>query len=319
MLPHRLATTVSPVMDQQTSAGSSRLRVGVVGVGRAGGPVAAALARAGHEVVGAYAVSDVSRLRAESLIPTAQLRPLPEVIADSSLVLLAVPDDTLPGLVQGLAQAHQWQPGQFVVHLAGRYGVGVLQPAVQQGALPLALHPVMTFTGTSVDLARLSGCPFGVTAPEVLRPVAEALVVEMGGEPVWVPEESRSLYHAALAHGANHLTTLVAEVMDLLRRAGVDEPRGLIEPLMRAALENALDKGDDALTGPVSRGDAGSVAVHIGQLATHGAVTRDAYIAMARLTADRALAAGRLSLTDAERLLAVLAGDTTMPPHEETT
>ena len=256
-------------------------------------------------------------MRAESLIPSAQLRPLPDVINDASLVLLAVPDDVLPGLVQGLAQAHEWQPGQFVVHLAGRYGVSVLQPAVEQGVLPLALHPVMTFTGTSVDLARLSGCPFGVTAPAVLRPVAEALVVEMGGEPVWVPEESRSLYHAALAHGANHLTTLVAEVMDLLRRAGVEEPRALIEPLMRAALENALDKGDDALTGPVSRGDAGSVAVHIDELAKHGAVTRDAYVAMARLTADRALAAGRLSLAQAERLLAVLAGDTTMPPREE--
>lgn len=304
-------------MDEQTSAGASRLRIGVVGVGRAGGPVAAALARAGHEVVGAYAVSDVSRLRAESLIPQARLRTLPEVIEDASLVLLAVPDDTLPGLVQGLAHAHAWQPGQFVVHLAGRYGVGVLQPAVNQGALPLALHPVMTFTGTSVDLARLSGCPFGVTAPEVLRPVAEALVVEMGGEPVWVPEEARSLYHAALAHGANHITTLLAEVMDLLRRAGVEEPRSLIEPLMRAAMENALDKGDDALTGPVSRGDAGSVAVHIGELSAHGAVTRDAYIAMARLTADRALAAGRLSMADAERLLAVLAGDSTMPAHEE--
>ena len=294
-------------MTEPASAATSRLRVGVIGVGRAGGPVAAALARAGHDITAAYAVSDTSRLRAESLIPQAQLRALPEVVADADLVLLAVPDDTLPGLVTGLAHAHVWQAGQFVVHLAGRYGTSVLQPAVEQGALPLALHPVMTFTGTSVDLARLSGCPFGVTAPEVLRAVAEALVVEMGGEPVWVNEESRALYHTALAHGANHLTTLVAEVMDLLRRAGVDEPRHLLEPLLRAALENVLDKGDDALTGPVSRGDAGSVAEHVAQMNAQGAISRDAYVAMARLTADRALASGRLSAELAERLLSVLA------------
>jgi len=298
-------------MTEHASAATSRLRVGVVGVGRAGGPVAAALARAGHEVAAAYAVSDVSRLRAESLIPQARLVPLPEVVADSDLVLLAVPDDTLPGLVTGLAQAHVWQAGQFVVHLAGRYGADVLQPAVEQGALPLALHPVMTFTGTSVDLARLSGCPFGVTAPEVLRPVAEALVVEMGGEPVWVNEESRALYHTALAHGANHLVTLVAEVMDLLHRAGVEQPRHLIEPLLRAALENVLEKGDDALTGPVSRGDAGSVAEHVAQMSAQGAISRDAYVAMARLTADRALASGRLSVELAQRLLAVLSAPAT--------
>jgi predicted short-subunit dehydrogenase-like oxidoreductase (DUF2520 family) len=274
--------------------------------------VAAALARAGNEVVAAFAVSDVSRLRAESLIPNAKLLPLPDVVANADLVLLAVPDDVLAELVTGLAQTHVWKAGQFVVHLAGRYGTEVLKPAVDQGVLPLALHPVMTFTGTSVDLARLSGCPFGVTAPDVLRPVAEALVVEMGGEPVWVDEPSRAMYHTALAHGANHLVTLVTEVLDLLSRAGVEHPRQLIEPLLRAALENALDKGDDALTGPVSRGDAGSVAEHVAQMSTQNVISRDAYIAMARLTADRALASGRLSPALAERLLHVLAS----PPEQ---
>jgi predicted short-subunit dehydrogenase-like oxidoreductase (DUF2520 family) len=292
---------------QTPLAATSRLNVGVIGVGRAGGPIAAALDRAGHKVVSAYAVSDVSRLRAESLIPSAQLKPLNEVVSDVDLVLLAVPDDVLPGLVEGLSIAHVWQPGQFVVHLAGRYGVDVLASATAAGCLPLALHPVMTFTGTSVDLARLSACPFGVTAPDVLRPVAEALVVEMGGEPVWVPEEARLMYHAAIAHGANHLVSLVAEVMDLLRSAGIENPRTLIEPMMRAALENSLDRGDAALTGPVSRGDAGTVAAHIAEISKHGVVSRDAYVAMARLTADRALAAGLLSAQNAEALLQVLA------------
>ena len=166
----------------------------------------------------------------------------------------------------------------------------------------------MTFTGTAVDLARLAGCSFGVTAPEPLRPIAEALVVEMVAEPQWVSEESRPLYHAALAGGANHLVTLVAESMDLLARAGVAAPGRLLGPLLGAALDNALRAGDSALTGPVARGDAGTVAVHVRELARVSPEAVAAYIAMARLTADRALAAGLLRPDVAEALLDVLGG-----------
>ena len=286
-----------------------RLRVGVVGTGRAGAPLGAALARAGHPVVAASGVSDISRLRAESLLAGVPLLAIPEVIAAADLVLLAVPDDVLPGLVSGLAATQTFKPGQFVVHVAGRYGINVLAPATQAGALPMALHPVMTFTGTSIDLNRLSGVPFGVTAPEELKPAAQALVVEMGGEPVWVPEEARPPYHAALAHGSNHLVALIADVLALLAGAGVEKPSALVEPLLYASLANVLERGDAALTGPVSRGDAGSVAAHLQALSSAPRETRDAYVVLARLAAVRALDAALLKPADAERLLSVLSGE----------
>ena len=212
----------------------------------------------------------------------------------------------------------------MLVHASGRYGLSVLEPAVRQGALPLALHPVMTFTGRGDDVDRLHGTSFGVTAPEVLRPAAEALVIEMGGEPVFIAEEHRDLYHAAIAGAANHLITLVAQAMDLLRTAGVAEPARLLAPLLSASLDNALRFGDAGLTGPVARGDAATVAAHVAALeaATSAAAAGTpaarvaaasppavaAYVAMARLTADRALAAGILRPADAERLLDVLGG-----------
>ena len=167
----------------------------------------------------------------------------------------------------------------------------------------------MTLTGTSLDLERISGAPFGVTAPEELRPVAEALVVEMGGDPVWVPEEHRALYHAALANGANHLVTLVAQSIDLLHAAGVEQPERLLSPLLFAALDNSLRSGDSALTGPVVRGDAGTVAAHVDVINEVSVEARRAYVAMARLTADRALANGMLRATQAEALLDVLAAE----------
>jgi predicted short-subunit dehydrogenase-like oxidoreductase (DUF2520 family) len=281
--------------------------VGVVGVGRVGGVLAAALRNAGHPIVAASAVSDASVARAQSLLPDTPLVDPTAVVAASELVLLTVPDDALPGLVEGLVSADAIRPGQLVVHTSGAHGVAVLEPATRRGALPLALHPVMTFTGRPEDVVRLAGCSFGVTAPEPLRPIAEALVLEMGGEPEWVAEERRALYHAALANGANHLTTLVNESVELLARSGVEHPARMLAPLLGAALDNALRSGDLALTGPVSRGDAGTVAAHLRELRDVSPQALGAYIAMARLTADRALAAGLLKPEAAEALLDVLA------------
>ncbi|MFB7931196.1 MULTISPECIES: Rossmann-like and DUF2520 domain-containing protein [Streptomyces] len=285
----------------------ARLTVGVVGAGRVGPALAAALQLAGHRPVAVSAVSDTSRRRAAQLLPDVPVLPPAEVLQRSDLVLLTVPDDALPDLVTGLADTGSVRPGQLLVHTSGRYGARVLDPALRAGALPLALHPAMTFTGTPVDVQRLAGCSFGVTAPEELRLAAEALVIEMGGEPEWIAEANRPLYHAALALGANHLVTLVAQSLDLLREAGVAAPDRMLGPLLGAALDNALRSGDAALTGPVARGDAGTVAAHVTELRRHAPGTVAGYLAMARATADRALAHGLLKPELAEDLLGVLA------------
>jgi predicted short-subunit dehydrogenase-like oxidoreductase (DUF2520 family) len=283
----------------------------VIGTGRAGTALGAALARAGHAVVAASAVSEASVRRARAAFPGAVITDPVQVLRRADLALLTVPDDVLPGLIGGLATTGATLEGRMLVHASGRHGLGVLEPAARLGGLPLALHPVMTFTGRPDDVDRLTGTCFGVTAPEVLRTAAEALVIEMGGEPVFIPEEHRDLYHAALASSANHLMTLVAQAGDLLRAAGVADPARLLGPLLSTSLDNALRFGDAGLTGPVARGDAETVAAHVAALdaepsASPAAVA--AYVAMARLTADRALAAGLLQPADAERLLGVLGG-----------
>jgi predicted short-subunit dehydrogenase-like oxidoreductase (DUF2520 family) len=230
------------------------------------------------------------------------------VLADADLVLLTVPDDALPGLVNGLAATNAPVEGRILAHTSGRYGIGVLDSTTQRGALPLALHPVMTFAGRSDDINRLSGISFGVTAPAALRPVAEALVIEMGGEPVFIDEDRRGLYHAALASGANHLVTLVVQAAELLGMAGVPDPARMLRPLLTAALDNALVLGDAGLTGPVARADSDTVAAHVRALQDASPEALRAYVALARLTADRALAAGLLPPPEAQRLLDVLAG-----------
>ncbi len=298
----------NPASEPDPAHRPARLKVGVIGAGRAGTVLGAALARAGHQVVAVSAVSDRSRERAARMLPGVPVRPPDEVLDGTDLVLCTVPDDVLPGLVAGLAATGAPVAGRLIAHASGAHGIAVLEPVTRAGALPLALHPVMTFTGRPDDLDKLAGICFGVTAPEPLRPAAEALVIEMGGEPVFIAEELRGLYHAGLASAANHLVALVAQSADVLRAAGVAEPARMLGPLLSAALDNALRLGDAGLTGPVARGDADTVAAHIQALRDSSPEALRAYLALARLTADRALAAGILATADAQRLLEVLAG-----------
>jgi predicted short-subunit dehydrogenase-like oxidoreductase (DUF2520 family) len=290
-----------------TSEHPARLRVGVIGPGRAGTALARALGRAGHEITAVAAVSEASKQRARDNFPHARLEDPAQVIEDADLVLLTVPDDVLPGLVAGLASTGAPLRGRLLAHASGAHGIRVLDPATAAGALPLAIHPVMTFTGRDDDVDRIKGVSFGVTAPEPLRPAAEVLVIEMGGEPVFIAEENRHLYHAALAFAANHLVTLVAEAEEMLSKAGADNPSRMLGPLLGAALDNALRFGDAGLTGPVARGDDGTVAAHVAAIKQAEPGALGAYLALARLTADRALATGLLKPNDAERLLGVLA------------
>ena len=289
------------------SAAPARLRVGIIGAGRVGAVLGAALAAAGHDVVAASGLSAASAERAARLLPGVPLLPADEVVAAADLVVLAVPDDILAGLVAGLAETGAWRAGQLAFHTSGAHGLGVLGPAERAGVLPLALHPAMTFTGAPEDADRLAGCPFGVTSAPAYRPVAETLVLEMGGEPFFVAEEDRRLYHAALVTGANHLVTLVAEAADLLRAAGIGDPGPVLAPLLTAALDNGLRRGDRGLTGPVSRGDVGTVAEHLATLSDRAPRSVAAYVAMAERTTERALASGRLRRHEGAPLLDLLA------------
>lgn len=289
------------------AATGRKMNVGIVGAGRVGAVLGAALNQAGHRVVAASGVSAASVERIQRLLPDAALLLPDRVPEGADLVILSVPDDALAGLVRGLVEAGSLRRGQVVAHTSGAYGIGVLSPVESVGARPLALHPAMTFTGHSGDLVRLAeGISFGVTAPQPLRRLATRLVADMGGAVEWVSEDARPLYHAALAHGANHLVTLVNEAMDRLRDAGVLRPERVLEPLLRASLENALRHADAALTGPVARGDAGTIAKHIETLQAIAPDSVPAYLALARRTADRAIASGRLRPLDAEALLMVL-------------
>lgn len=312
----------SPSLNSGDAASShdpapARLTVGIVSAGRVGSVLGAALERAGHVVFGVAAISDVSVHRARTRLPDSQILPAEEVAARSELLILAVPDTELPGLVHGLAGAGVLRPGTIVAHTCGASGIEVLEPLAEYDVLPLAIHPVMTFTGHEEDLSRLGNACFGITAAEeVGYAIAQSLVIEMGGEPVRVPEEDRMLYHAALAHGSNHLVTVINDAVTALRIAldgpGLlgqqtvdDQPGGLPErllaPLASAALDNALRRGQAALTGPVARGDTDAVSAHLDALEPLDSRLGAIYRALSLRTAERADAPAVIEMLERRR------------------
>ena len=284
----------------------ARLKVGVISAGRVGTALGAAWERADHVVVACSAISAASRRLAQRRLPDTPVLTVPDVADRAELLLLSVPDAELLGLVNGLVATGAVHRGTIVAHTSGANGVALLAPLTAQGCIPLAIHPAMTFTGTDEDVSRLSEACFGITAAdEIGYAIAQALVLEIGGEPFRVDEDARTLYHAALAHGSNHVVTLIADALTALRAAlseqGLlgqesvgDAPGGLAEriigPLARAALENTLSRGQAALTGPVARGDAAAVAAHLAALDEVDPELAQAYCADSLRTAQRAKA-----------------------------
>jgi len=280
----------------------------IIGTGRLGRALASALATSGARVTG-WNRSAARRDRFGEAVPGATVSAsMARAVEGAGTVLLTVSDDALPLLADELAAAREDWNGRLVAHCSGRTGIEPLEPLAARGADIAALHPVMAFAGqTDADAARLQNASWAVTAPAgSARDHGFALVRRLGGHPFAVGADVRALYHAALTHAINHLVTITAQGTDLLSRTGAPDPAAVLRPAMEAALANALARGTAAATGPVVRGDAGTIAAHVAALEATASDVLDAYVAMTRAGIDAALAAGRIDEEQAGQLRQVL-------------
>lgn len=219
---------------------ADRLRIGVIGAGRVGPVLARALAGAGHEIVAFNAASDDARERVEAMLPGVLFESVENVVRASELVIFAIPKTELSGIINGLTETDAWQPGQIVLHTAAEPGFQVFASAMSKGVIPVAFHPAMVFTGTSLDLARLHEATVAVSAPTPVLPIAQALAVEVGAEPVVVAEANRAAYADAV-EALNELTgALVRQASESLTGLGLEHVRRTVAGVARAAVDEAL-------------------------------------------------------------------------------
>ena len=223
--------------------GSARLKIGLVGDEIAGIVLAKAWAGVGHELVGAYLTTENSAERADALLPGLKLMDMARIAEAADLLVLAVPDPSIEPAVTSLAELGLLGPKKILIHLSPSFGYGVMANAARVGALPIALTPLMNFTGTSLDLIALRSAMIAITAPDLLLPIAQALAIELGAEPVVIEERQREAFAEALAVAADFSTLVIQQAVGILRNAEVDQPETIIAPVVRSAVEQALTRG----------------------------------------------------------------------------
>jgi len=260
---------------------SSPLDVAIVGAGRVGCSIGRALLARNHRVVAASVANHDSARRVLDVLGHVPVVEPEDAPLAANVVVIAVPDDAVAETAGRVARGQC--DGAVVLHTSGIHGTNVLAAC---GLNVAAVHPAQTIPEPATDLA---GVHFGVTAPEHMGAWTAWFVGEIGGIAVAVPEEQRALYHAALAIASNFTVALAADAADLLGDARA------LAPLLRQTVDNIIRLGGDAaLTGPVVRGDAGTVRAHVAALTTHAPHLLEAYVANARRALDRAVKAGRL-------------------------
>lgn len=218
-----------------------RLNVGVIGDEPAGIAMAQALANAGHMVVAISNKTQEAQDSLEVLLPLAQRLDDDKVLEAADLVLLSVAPHQIETIVSNLEDF--WRAGQLVVHLASEFDHEILAKAFAKGSIPLAIHPAMRFTGTSLDLNRMKESYFAVSAPAVALPIAQALVIEMGAEPILIDQSARASYAEAIEVASNFSAMIVNQAIGLLEQAGVPNPASVIAPVIESAVDQALSKG----------------------------------------------------------------------------
>lgn len=272
----------------------------IIGAGRVGVTLGTMFERAGHKIIGCSARTINSLERAARYLKCPSSTNALDVIDGADCILIAVPDDSLAGVAEVLAEKGLPE-GTFVVHAAGSIGLDPLAALEEQGCRILAIHVLQSVPDVESGLQRVPGSWFGTTCAEDLKPWAEAYVETLQGKVWWVDERDRVLYHAAAAITSNYLLALAAMVEQL----GLD-PAPYI-PLMRGTLDNLERLGPlKALTGPVVRGDSGTVLRHMLELEQVSPEVAATYKAMALQTLLAAENADRIDASAARSVREVL-------------
>jgi predicted short-subunit dehydrogenase-like oxidoreductase (DUF2520 family) len=285
---------------------SSVLRLGFIGAGTIGSTLALKLSRQGYPVVAVSSRRHASARRlAQAISDCLPVTASQEVADTAELIFITTPDD----VIASVAAQVKWHEGQMVVHCSGADSAGILEPARKAGAYVGVFHPLQTFAGAEQAMENMPGSTFTLEAEAPLLGILQEMANALGGRWIKIKAGDRAIYHAAAVMACNYLVTLVKMATDLWQTFGVPtkEATEALLPLVRGTVHNLEAIGlPQCLTGPIARGDSGTIKKHLEALAKVSPDTLSSYQELGLKTIPIALAKGRISERQAKELKATL-------------
>ncbi len=282
------------------------LKIGIIGAGTVGTALAVRLRQKGYEIAAISSRSYSSALRLAEAINSGDIYDTSQGVVDNAdFVFITTPDDAISAVVN----QNRWHAGQYVVHCSGADSLDVLEPARMVGALVGSFHPLQTFASLQKAIDNLPGSTFALEAEGALLNILKEMSLALGGDWIKLGAGDKAAYHTAAVMSCNYLVTLVKMATDLWDSFGIPRDQAIkaLLPLIKGTVNNIENLGiPTALTGPIARGDIGTIQIHLKTLLQTAPAIVPAYCEMGLQTIPIALAKGKINEHQAQELESTL-------------
>jgi predicted short-subunit dehydrogenase-like oxidoreductase (DUF2520 family) len=240
--------------------------VAIIGLGKVGTAVGYLLKSAGYQIVAVADISPENLRQGQEYTGGQAFSDAAEAAFSAECILITTGDDAIAPTCEEISRGGGITPGKKVIHMSGAGRLDILAAASRAGAYVASIHPLQSFAHVEGAIKNIPGSMFGITADEAIKDWSVRFVRDLGGNPFFITEKDKPLYHAAACLASNYLTTLMHTAEEIYTSLGVDQKEALraFWPLVRGTMNNIESKGTvDALTGPIARGDAGTIEKHL--------------------------------------------------------
>ncbi len=282
----------------------------IIGTGMVGTAIGFLLKKSGYKVISIYDKSPAALKRAFPYTGGKAFSKPSEAVQKADCVLITTPDDAIASACQEISLSPAMK-GKFVLHMSGAGGLDLLDAAKQAGASVASIHPLQSFSSVDQAIENIPGSYFGVTADRKAASLAKNIIRALGGIPIVVSSDQKPLYHAAACFASNYLVTLMNVVESIYKSIGINEKdaKKAYLPLVYGSLKNIEKSGSIlSLTGPIARGDCGTVKKHLTAIHRNLPQYSELYCALGLLTMEVARLKGTLKPGDNKRMNAILKG-----------
>jgi len=282
----------------------------IIGTGMVGTAIGFLLKKAGYKVIAIADKFPAALKRALPYTGGEAFRKPREAVQEADCILITTPDDAISSACKEIALCPVIK-GKLVFHMSGAGGLDLLEPAKKAGAAVASIHPLQSFSSIDQAIKNIPGSYFGITADKKAQLPAKKIVRDLGGIPFLISSDQKQLYHAAACFASNYLVSLMNTVESIYQAIGINEKdaKKAYLPLVYGSLKNIDNSGSiTSLTGPIARGDFGTIKKHITAINKNLPQYSSLYSSLGLITVKVAQQKGTLNARQAKTMNAILKG-----------